>query len=148
MNPKYALGFLIAVLAVVSQLIGEDSAISSVVSSDDAALANAMNDRDAAKAQVAGENRRITNAKIDPTKSDVTSLSEFYGETEEPDEIPTEGLVTDADPDADDGPAQIAESTYVAPVSSSAVVPTSSPPTNRPFEPFARNADGSLPDNE
>jgi len=134
MNPKYALGFLVAVLAIVSQLVGEDSAISSVANSDKSELQQAMRSGEATATQAISSNREITTTKIEPTRSDSTSLRDFYEDDEmEAMSIPEDGI-TDEDPNAD----QVAfDDTAVA-------TPATIGTKGRPVEPWATSASADV----
>jgi len=136
MNPKYALGFLLAVLLVVSQLFGEDSTIASVANSSDHELQLAMKEKEEAVRLAASNNKQLTRARNDPVKSDQTSLDAFYDEVEEESyDIPVEDIVSDADPDEESN--VVSERPSIRP---------GAPSNGKPFEPFAQanNSDSSF----
>jgi len=136
MNPKYALGFLLAVLLVVSQLFGEDSTIASVANSSDSELQAAMKDSEEAIKLAASSNKQLTRTRNDPIRSDQTSLDAFYDEVEEESyDIPVEDIVSDADPDEESN--VVSERPSIRP---------GAPSNGKPFEPFAQanNSDSSI----
>lgn len=109
MNAKNSLILLLAIMLIVSQLVDEDSTIAHVAASDADEIQMAMEEGEAAIERATAAPSVVRTASR-PTRTDATSLDDFYGAVEEEDseqfiepEVTDEGGDTESDDGVDGG---------------------------------------------